>query len=121
MRPLRPAFAFPTILVLLAPIALAACGQRLDTAKLEEDLKKGMMNKWVLPVKSVKCPENIVAKAGDTFECISTMKDGTTLGIKVKQTNDKGAIEWAPDLSVHDESKKKDKGKDKGKGEDEDD
>jgi hypothetical protein len=91
-------------------LPLGGCRSKLDVRKLEGLMKAGVMNKLVLPAKDVKCPDEVVAKKGDTFECICTLKDGTTIPIKVVQNDDKGDVTWAPELDAIKEPKKKGKG-----------
>ena len=62
---------------------------------IEASVTSGIESQMSLPVASVACPsETKTAKAGDTFECIVTPKDGGKATVKVTQSDDKGNVKW---------------------------
>lgn len=57
--------------------ASVACSTTLDMKVIEASVTSGIESQMSLPVASVACPsETKTAKAGDTFECVVTPKDG---------------------------------------------
>lgn len=82
-------------LILLVPllVAIAGCGSTtVDTEKGEKFISKTVEDQVGADVKSVKCPEDIPAKKGDTFTCVVTGADGTTGDAEVTQKDDKGNV-----------------------------
>jgi hypothetical protein len=75
--------------------SVAACSTTIDMSAVSTSVSDGLNAQLSLPIASVACPtEARSAKAGDTFECIATPKDGGKLTIKVTQDDDKGNIKW---------------------------
>jgi hypothetical protein len=63
-------------------VALTGCGTKLDMAKLGTSVSDGIKSQMGLEIASVNCPqEERMAKAGDTFECEVTPKDGGKLTV----------------------------------------
>jgi hypothetical protein len=76
-------------------IGLAACSTTIDMNAVSKAVSEGINAQLSLPIVSVACPtESRTAKAGDTFECIATPKDGGKLTVKVTQDDDKGNVKW---------------------------
>jgi hypothetical protein len=75
--------------------SVAACGTTIDMSTVSKAVSDGLMAQLSLPIASVVCPtESRAAKAGDTFECVATPKEGGKLTIKVTQDDDKGNVKW---------------------------
>jgi uncharacterized protein DUF4333 len=77
-----------------ALLLLTSCTKTLDTAKLESEITKGIEQQTDFTVKSIDCPEDRKAKAGDTFTCKVTATDGSTGTVKVTQKDDEGNVRW---------------------------
>jgi hypothetical protein len=75
--------------------AVAACGTSLDMAAISKSVSEGITSQLSLAVASTTCPpETRAARAGDTFECIVTTKEGGRLTVKVTQSDDKANVKW---------------------------
>jgi hypothetical protein len=83
------------LLVVAAAILLAAgCTRSLDMAALDRSISDGINTQLQLPIATVSCPAEARAlKAGDTFECIATPKEGGRLTVTVTQ-KDAGQVSW---------------------------
>jgi len=82
-------------LCLALAVGLSACGTTIDMDAVGKSVSDGLNTQLSLPIATVTCPtESRAAKAGDTFECVATPKDGGKLTIKVTQDDDKGNIKW---------------------------
>jgi hypothetical protein len=59
-------------------MAVAGCGE--DTLKQESavDLVNKALNQQGVEAESVECPDDVEAKAGETFDCTVTLPDGKT-------------------------------------------
>lgn len=80
---------------LLAALGLAACGVKIDMATVSKSVSEGLKSQLALDIASVSCPPGVRdAKAGDTFECVATPKDGGKITVKVTQKDDKGNVAW---------------------------
>lgn len=75
-------------------LAAAACSKTLDTTELEGSLKDQLETQLDVTGLTVECPDDIEAKAGDTFRCTATGTDGSTATIEVTQTDDEGNLTW---------------------------
>jgi Domain of unknown function (DUF4333)/Prokaryotic lipoprotein-attachment site len=81
------------ILVVLATVALAACGQKVIESQIATELEA---QTGVAPT-SVDCPADVPAEEGGTFRCTATADDGSSVGITVTQTDDDGGVDWEVD------------------------
>jgi hypothetical protein len=61
-------------LVAVVSLALAGCGKKLDTGGVEKTVKD-QITEMGLEVDKVKCPGDVKAEAGKTFECTVTKGD----------------------------------------------
>jgi hypothetical protein len=87
---LVPTFAF----ALVATTVLFGCTTKIDKTKVEGSIREETAKKeW--PVKTITCPDGIVAKAGGAFDCAIDMDDGQKVTAKVQIVDDKGAIKWS--------------------------
>jgi hypothetical protein len=86
-----------------ATLLLAACGgdDTLDTEKAASEIRRGLEGQTGLEVDGVTCPEEILADAGATFECVATL-EGQRLQITVTQKDDDGNVRWEADQAVID-------------------
>ncbi|MDQ6778875.1 MAG: DUF4333 domain-containing protein [Actinomycetota bacterium] len=69
-----------------AAIALAGCGTEVLTNPGQE-VSNALYKTVGQRPKSVACPQGVEAKAGKTFRCTLTAKDGTTVGVTVTETS----------------------------------
>ena len=82
-------------LVTLAGFTCAACSTTLDMDAVGKSVTEGLQAQLGLAVASVTCPtQTVTAKAGESFECIATPKEGGRLVITVHQKDDKGNVDW---------------------------
>ena len=90
LRLLPPALAA----ALLVALAVAGCGtKKLDTAKAETEIEKGLMQQLRLKSVNVKCPKEVEIKPMSRFDCpVSAGKETAT--INVTQQDDQGNIRW---------------------------
>src|SRR6185436_8281106 len=73
-------------LLVLATAILPAtgCTRSLDMAALDKSISDGINTQLQLPIATVNCPTGDRAlKAGDTFDCIATPKEGGRLTVTV--------------------------------------
>lgn len=82
------------MLVLAGSIALGACAQKLDTAKIESEVKKELASKTGSQISSVDCPSGVEAKQGDTFRCTARTTTGEQVPIEVIQEDGEGTVRW---------------------------
>ncbi len=82
-------------LVLLAGLCtLAACGKPLDTTKISEAIQLDVTTQGAPSLKTVTCPQRVVAEKGKTFQCVGELESGTRFAIAVSQDDDKGTVKW---------------------------
>ena len=91
----RIARPFAAAAIVGLAFGVAACSSNIDMSAVSKAVSDGINAQLSLPIASVACPtESRAAKAGDTFECVATPKDGGKLTVKVTQDDDKGNIKW---------------------------
>ena len=78
----------------LLVLGLGACTTLIDDSKVETAISDGIKEQTSLVVESVICPEDMKAKAGDSFECDVIMPDGQSFKAQVEQENDDGDVRW---------------------------
>jgi hypothetical protein len=81
-------------LVIAGALMLAGCGQKLDTGKIESDVKRELVGKTGANVVSVDCPGDVEAKQGDTFQCTARTAEGGQVPIEVIQEDGEGTVRW---------------------------
>lgn len=91
-------------LVAAASLFAVGCGTKIDHAKVEDSIKKGLKDKNVT-LKSVSCPEGRAAKTGDSFDCTGIDEGGQHLVFTVTQNDDHGNIAWKLDGMIIDQAK----------------
>jgi hypothetical protein len=85
-----------TVALVAGAAALGGCGTTtIDTDKAETEIEKGI-EKQTQVKATVACPDDIEAKAKDTFECTATPEGGggEKATVAVTQTDDEGNITW---------------------------
>jgi len=79
---------------------VAGCGETvIDDVKTEDAIEQNVESSLGLKVSSVDCPADVEVKAGATFECTVTMKDGEEQTASLKVVNDDADVELL-DLSA---------------------
>lgn len=82
-------------LLLFAAAGIVACSTTLDMDAVGKSVSEAMKSQLDMEIASVDCPkETMTAKAGATFECIATPKEGGRVVVLVTQKDDKGSIDW---------------------------
>lgn len=87
-----PRTTLPTALAaLLATTAASGCGQtRIDIAKATSFIDQAVQQQVGARVRSVVCPAKVKIKAGSSFACVVTGRDGSKGDALVTQRDDKG-------------------------------
>jgi hypothetical protein len=82
------------LLAVLA-VAIAGCGNTLDTSDLESELTDQLAADAGVDADdvTVACPEDIEAEEGREFECTLTAPNGDEVTVEVTLTNDEGGFE----------------------------
>jgi hypothetical protein len=78
----------------LALLVLAGCTAKLDTDQIEDGVKHDLAERTGASITSVKCPNEVDAKKGDSFDCTARTARGDVIPIHVVQTDDKGSVTW---------------------------
>jgi Domain of unknown function (DUF4333)/Prokaryotic lipoprotein-attachment site len=81
-------------LVIAGTLMLAGCGQKLDTGKIESDVKQELAGRTGAKVVSVDCPGDVEAKRGNTFSCTARTAAGEQVPIEVIQEDGQGKVRW---------------------------
>jgi Domain of unknown function (DUF4333) len=80
---------------LLAAAPLGACGQaRLDTDEAESAIRAGLTRQTGVKIDSVRCPDDVEARQGDTFRCLAMASNGQRARVEVTQRDDEGNVSW---------------------------
>ena len=84
------------VLAAVALIAAAGCSvdKQIDTDRAAADIKRTLSAQSAGNVRSVRCPDKVVAKKGERFRCVATASDGSRIRVVVTQTNDDGGVRW---------------------------
>ena len=82
------------LLACLVALALAGCASKLDTDKIEVELKRGLADRTGARVASVTCPDDVDAKKGDAFRCTARTARGEQVALRVVQQDDEGSVTW---------------------------
>ena len=92
MRAGRAALSAGLALVLLG---LGACGDaKLDTDRAEAAIRSGITRQTGVKIDSVRCPDEVEARKGDTFRCLASASNGQRARVEVTQRDDEGAVSW---------------------------
>jgi hypothetical protein len=71
-----------------------AGGISINITRLEETLGDGLAAQLGVAIASVECPDEVVIKAGNDFECTAIDGQGDTGVVTVTQDDDEGNITW---------------------------
>jgi Domain of unknown function (DUF4333) len=83
----------PILLVALLVVAGGCTRTKtLDGPSLNGLLASEMQKQLDVQGVTVSCPDDVPAEAGGVFDCIATTPDGTTMTIRVTQTDDQGHV-----------------------------
>jgi hypothetical protein len=92
MRAARASLA--TGLALVAA-GLAACGDaKLDTDRAEAAIRSGITRQTGVKIDSVRCPDDVEARKGETFRCVASASNGQRARVEVTQRDDEGSVSW---------------------------
>jgi outer membrane lipoprotein SlyB len=82
-------------LLAVAALALAGCGNEIDTGELEEDLRTQLSEDAGVPAEdvSVSCPDGEKAEEGNEFDCTLTAPNGDEVTVEVTMKDDEGNYE----------------------------
>jgi hypothetical protein len=78
----------------LGLLALAGCAKKLDTDRVEVEVKKVLIDRTGMKIASVKCPDDVDTKKGNTFRCTARPVAGEPLAIEVVQEDGEGHVRW---------------------------
>jgi hypothetical protein len=88
----RPFLA--TVLALVAT-GLAACGEaKLDTDRAESAIRSGITRQTGVKIDTVRCPDQVEARRGETFRCVARASNGQRARVEVRQRDDEGSVTW---------------------------
>jgi hypothetical protein len=95
---MRRRFARLAAMAIMAVLAVGCSTlvpKTLDTGALEGTLRDQIEAQLGVNGLSVDCPDGVKAKAGGSFECTATTAEGSTLTIRVTQTDDDGRVTYS--------------------------
>ena len=76
-------------------LGLAGCGEEtLDVSEIEEQITPEVESQTGSTNVDVDCPDDVEAKADDTFECDLSAEGGIEAQVKVTQEDDEGNVTW---------------------------
>lgn len=81
--------------LIFVPSLLLACAPIVDGNEVGRRIHKEFERKTEIAIHSVKCPQDIESKAGQTFVCDIYALDGKILKIQVTLKDDQGDIAWS--------------------------
>jgi hypothetical protein len=75
--------------------AVSACGQsKLDTERAEAAIGAGITRQTGVKIDSVRCPDEVEARQGETFRCLARASNGQRARVEVTQRDDEGSVSW---------------------------
>jgi hypothetical protein len=81
--------------VALIAAGLAACGEaKLDTDRAETAIRSGITRQTGVKIDSVRCPDEVQARKGETFRCVASASNGQRARVEVTQRDDEGSVSW---------------------------
>lgn len=81
--------------LVLASAGLTACGEaKLDTDKAESAIRSGITRQTGVKIATVRCPEEVEARRGETFRCVAVASNGQRARVEVRQRDDEGSVSW---------------------------
>ena len=79
----------------LAAAAVGACGQsKIDTERAEAAIRAGITRQTGVKIDSVRCPDEVEARKGETFRCLARASNGQRARVEVTQRDDEGSVSW---------------------------
>jgi hypothetical protein len=78
----------------LAALVLSACSSKLDTDKAEKEIRKGISDQTGVEISRVRCPDDVEAEKGSTFNCVAVAESGQRATVRVRQQDDEGSVTW---------------------------
>ena len=82
-------------LAALVALALAGCGEdRIDTARVEDEVEVEIEQQARVPVAEVACPKDVTIEQGRRFQCTVTGDNGGEATVQVLQTDDEGNVRF---------------------------
>jgi len=85
-------------LVGVGPALLAGCGEKtVQGSQVAQRVTEGLARQVGQGPAAVKCPEKIVAKAGQKARCTIVGSDGSEIGMTVTMKDDQGKFDYAVD------------------------
>ena len=79
----------------LAAVGLAACGDaKLDTDRAESAIRSGITRQTGVKIDTVRCPDDVEARRGETFRCVALASNGQRARVEVRQRDDEGSVSW---------------------------
>jgi hypothetical protein len=92
---MRVAAAPLAIGLALITVGVGACGQnKLDTDRAEAAIRAGITRQTGVKIDSVRCPDDVEARQGDTFRCVARASNGQRARVEVTQRDDEGSVSW---------------------------
>lgn len=79
----------------MIPGLLLACAPILDMAPVSQRVQREFQQKTEIAVHSVKCPQDIESKKGESFYCQIYGLDGSLIQTQVSLTDDEGNFTWS--------------------------
>ncbi|WP_171974689.1 DUF4333 domain-containing protein [Leptolyngbya sp. 'hensonii'] len=87
----------PRSILLLLPawlgFVLMACGT-IEPNKIAEKIKEDLNKQGGVTVKTVKCPEEVNPKSGESFDCRAEIDVTKSFPIRVKLKDNRGNVDW---------------------------
>lgn len=71
----------------------------IDPAKAADAITQGTQKQFGVAPTGVHCPSDVAVKAGSTFTCTAKL-DGQAITYTLKQTDDKGNVDWHSDSNI---------------------
>jgi hypothetical protein len=81
-------------LAVAGALLLTGCGEKLDTRRIEFDVKQKLEERTGAKVVSVDCPGDVEPKRGDTFRCTARTAAGEQVPVEVVQEDESGTVRW---------------------------
>ncbi|MGH2980139.1 MAG: DUF4333 domain-containing protein [Solirubrobacterales bacterium] len=92
---MRPAGALLATGLALIAAGVSACGEsKLDTERAESAIRTGITRQTGVKIDSVRCPDDVEARQGDTFRCVARASNGQRARVDVTQRDDEGSVSW---------------------------
>ena len=115
-RVMRARFILAVAVLLCGALWGCEINSTLDMKKFEDHLEEEIEDQTDFKVKKIKCPDKVVEKKGDTFECTIETKEGVDIEVEVEMKG-RGEVKWE---TVDKDKKKKDDDDGEKKSDDDD-